>query len=444
MVDPYPEFDRRTARSRELHERAQESIALEVVGTVDMPHPIYIAEGSGSHVVDVDGNEYVDLCMGFGPHLLGHAHPVIVSAVQEATSRGVQFGIHTPYQQALADLLLEASPAAEMVMFCNSGTEATMYGIRVARAHTGKALVAIFEGSYHGAHDTVLVSATQDSPRERPTVEAIGAGIPDATLNQVLLLPYRHEHAFDMIREHQDELAVVLIEPVQGANPTLDAADFLHDLREACDRARVLLLFDEVITGFRLAYGGAQEIFGVTPDLATYGKALGGGLPIGAVAGRADIMRRFDWPKHEVSPGQVFAGGTFGGNPLSMAAGTAAVNHLKANPDIYRTLEGHGRRLSNEIGGFCQDRHLPVQIMTAHSMVHLRFQHGPIVTARDVDRSLAAAEKEFYVRLLLEGVLIPADHLALTSAAHSDQDIDRVIASIQLALSETSLLTLPA
>lgn len=438
MPDPYKEFLRRTPRSRRIHERSRKSIALEVVGTVDMPYPVYIVEGAGSKVIDVDGNEYIDLTLGFGCHVLGHAHREIVAAVTEAVSRGAQFGIHTPYQEPLAELLRRAAPCADLVMFCNTGTEATMYGIRVARAHTGRTGIAVFEGAYHGAHDSVLVEAAAGSPRERPSAVALGLGIPEATVDEVLMLPYRHEAAFDLIRKNRDRLAVVLIEPVQGSNPTLECGDFLRDLAATCREARVLLLFDEVITGFRLAYGGAQEVFGVTPDLAAYGKALGGGLPIGAVAGRADIMRRFEWQKHHGERDGVFAGGTFGANPLTMAAGVAAVSHLQSHPELYEHLAGHGRRLGEEIGGFCRSRSLPMQVLTAHSMIHLRFQQGAIVTARDVDRSRAEAEREFYTHLMLEGVLIPGDHLALTSTAHTDEDITRVIEAIQEALRKTS------
>ena len=437
MADPYKEFQRRTARSRAIHQETGQSIALEVVGTVDMPHPVYLVEGNGSRVRDVDGNEYVDLSMGFGPHVLGHAHPAIVKAVQEASGRGVQFGIHTPYQKPLADLIINASAAAELVMFCNSGTEATMYAIRAARAHTDKMRVGVFEGAYHGAHDAVLVHAEDGSPRTHPRIRSTGAGIPPETLDQILLLPYRDETALSLVTDHADELAAVIIEPVQGSNPTLEAGPFLGQLAEVCRRNGIVLIFDEIITGFRLAYGGAQEEFGTIPDLVTYGKAVGGGLPIGVVAGRSEIMERFDWLKHDRNPGQVFAGGTFGGNPLSMAAGVAAVGYLNEHREVYETLAGHGRRLSDEIGDFCRDRDLPAQVMAAHSMIHLRFQRGQILTARDVDRSLAEAEREFYVRLLLEGVLVPGDHLALTSAAHTDDDMTIVVDGMEEALRST-------
>ena len=441
MSDPNAEFARRTTRSREIHERSKGLIPMEVIGTVDMPYPIYLAEGEGSRVVDVDGNEYIDLSMGFGCHVLGHAHPVVVDAVQEAARHGVQFGIHTPHQEPLARLVVNACPCAESVLFCNSGTEATMYAIRVARAHSGKTKVGFFEGAYHGAHDTALFKTDETSARNLPQPVAKGAGVPAATLEEILLLPYRDESAFDLIRQYADELAVVVIEPVQGSNPTLKCRAFLTELVEVTKEAGVLLMFDEVITGFRLALGGAQSLFGLTPDLATYGKTLGGGMPIGAVAGRADIMARFNWHKHAVTEGQVFAGGTFGGNPVTMRAGAATIEYLRDHPDLYDGLAGHGEKFETGVGRFCEEHDLPVQVMSAHSMIHLRFQRGPVLTTRDIDRSLARAEKEFYTRLLLEGIMIPGDHLALTSVMHTEPEIEQVLQAIYQSLQDTEAFT---
>ena len=437
MADPWREFEHRTRRSREIHNREKTLVPMAVVGTVDMPYPVYIVEGEGARIVDIDGNEYIDLSMGFGCHVLGHAHPVVVEAVRDAATRGVQFGIHTPYQEPLARLVVDASPCANAVVFCNSGTEATMYAIRAARAHSGRMRIALFEGAYHGAHDGVLVKTDDDSARNRPRAVAKGAGVPQEYIDQVLMLPYRHEAAFEIIREHASELALVMVEPVQGSNPTLECRDFLAELIEVCRDAGVLVLFDEVITGFRLSYGGAQEEMDLVPDLAAYGKTLGGGMPIGAVAGRAEVLSRFDWHRQAETGGRVFAGGTFGGNPVTMRAGAATLGHLKSNPEIYANLREHGRRLRSEIGGFCEAHGYPAQVICAHSMIHLRFQSGPILTSRDVDRRFAAAEKEFYTRVMLNGVLIPGDHLALTSAAHSSRDIDAVVGACRSALEET-------
>ena len=437
MADPRREFLRRTRRSREIHEREKTLIPMAVVGTVDMPYPVYIVEGEGSRIVDVDGNEYIDLSMGFGCHVLGHAHPVVVEAVRDAATRGVQFGIHTPYQEPLARLLVDASPCAEAVLFCNSGTEATMYAMRAARAHSGRTRIALFEGAYHGAHDAVLVKTDESSARNLPRAVAKGAGLPQEFVDQVLMLPYRHEAALELIRRHAGELALVMVEPVQGSNPTLECRDFLAQLIETCRDAGVLVMFDEVITGFRLAYGGAQEEMGLTPDLAAYGKTLGGGMPVGAVAGRVDLLSRFDWHRETETGGRVFAGGTFGGNPVTMSAGAATLRHLNSHPEIYADLREQGRRLRDEVGAYCEEHGFPARVMSAHSMIHLRFQPGPILTSRDVDRHFAAAEKEFYTRVMLNGVLIPGDHLALTSAAHSSEDIDAVVAACLSALADT-------
>ena len=437
MADLRREFTRRTRRSRELHNRERTLIPMAVVGTVDMPYPVYIVEGEGARVLDVDGNEYIDLSMGFGCHVLGHAHPVVVEAVRAAATRGLQFGIHTPYQEPLARRLIEASRCADAVIFCNSGTEATMYAIRAARAYRRRTRVALFEGAYHGAHDAVLVRKDEASARNLPRATAKGDGVPQGIVDQVLMLPYRHETAFDLIRQHADELALVMVEPVQGSNPTLECRDFLAELIEVCRGAGVIVMFDEVITGFRLAYGGAQEEMDLTPDLAAYGKTLGGGMPIGAVAGRADLLSRFDWHRQAEGGGKVFAGGTFGGNPVTMSAGAATLNHLKDNPGIYARLREHGRRLRGEIGAFCEERGVPVEVTSAHSMIHLRFPPHRVPASREVDPRLAAAEKEFYTRVMLKGVLIPGDHLALTSAAHADSEIDTVIAACQSALAET-------
>lgn len=437
MADPWREFERRTRRSREIHNREKTLIPMAVVGTVDMPYPIYIVEGEGARVVDIDGNEYIDLSMGFGCHVLGHAHPVVVEAVRDSATRGVQFGIHTPYQEPLARLVVDASRCADAVVFCNSGTEATMYAIRAARAHSGRTRIALFEGAYHGAHDGVLVKTDDDSARNRPRAVAKGAGVPQEYVDQILMLPYRHEAALDLIREHARELALVVVEPVQGSNPTLECRDFLAELIKVCRDAGVLVLFDEVITGFRLAYGGAQEEMDLIPDLAAYGKTLGGGMPIGAVAGRSELLSRFDWHRQAETGGRIFAGGTFGGNPITMSAGAASLAHLKSHPEIYANLREHGRRLRDEIGGYCEAHGYPAQVISAHSMIHLRFQSGPILTSRDIDRRFAAAEKEFYTRVMLNGVLIPGDHLALTSAAHSSEDIDAVVAACRAALADT-------
>jgi glutamate-1-semialdehyde 2,1-aminomutase len=268
------------------HAAARELIPAVAPGVLNFGHPIYVRSAKGARVVDVDGNEYIDLTMGFGPHLLGHAPDVAIAALLESAARGFQFALHHPYQLPLARLISDAAPSNEMVLFCDSGTLATMHAIRAARAFTGKSKIAVFEGGYHGVHDYVLVRETPDSSVDAPEFVPKSAGVPQETLSTVTMLPYWNDVALGMIRSMRDELAVVLVEPVQGPNPQTAQGPWLRALREVCTESGVLLMFDEVVTGFRLGFGGGQQMFGVSADLVTYGKVIGGGLPIGAIAGR--------------------------------------------------------------------------------------------------------------------------------------------------------------
>jgi glutamate-1-semialdehyde 2,1-aminomutase len=414
----------RTPRSRELGAKGAEVLPLEVVATVEMPYTIYIESADGCRMTDVDGNTYIDLTMGFGPHVLGHRPPAILATIREQAEKGWHFGIHNALQERLARLVTKAVPCAESVVFCNSGTEATMYAIRAARAFSGKTKIATFDGSYHGAHDYVLIQADRHSPRSRPTGRPRGRGIPSEAASTVMVLPYRDITAFDLIEEHRDELALVMIEPVQSSNPRLDTRDFMRELARVCRRNQVLFLMDEVITGFRIAYGGVQEYYGITPDLATYGKALGGGLPVGAIVGRAEIMSVFAGRERAEA---IFSGGTFSGNPLTMAAGYAAVSYMREHQEIYPYLMEQGDRFAAAINGFCKELDIPAQMMNAASMLHLLFEKGKIESARDITGQYAAAETQFYLHLLKHGVIVPGIHLAFLSAAHRPEDVDSVI-----------------
>ena len=436
MADVRAELEMKTPGSKEAHERGSEVLGQLVTGTLSIPHPIYIREAKGSRVTDVDGNEYIDLTMGFGPHLLGHAPDIVVDAVKEAAERGLQYALHNPYQERLARLLVEASPCAEKVVFCNSGTEATMYAIRAARAYTGKSKIGMFDGSYHGAHDYALVRAAKDSPRDAPTFNTAGGGIPEEVLQTVMMLPFRSETAFDLIRQHKDELALVMIEPVQSSNPRLNHAEWMRQLREVCRDSGVLFMLDEVITGFRLAYGGAQEFFEIVPDIATYGKVLGGGMPVGAVAGRDDIMELFSrgavdpesYASSEDRPPGILAAGTFNGNPVAMAAGYAAVSYLRDHPEVYKYLAEQSNRIADELNDFCQTEEIPAQVLSGLSIFYLRIQKGgPIESSRDIDGSMKEADDAFFMHLLNNGVIVPGVHQFHISTAHTPEDIDTVI-----------------
>lgn len=430
----------RTRKSRECAELAKQRVPLQVVGTVELPYTIYIQSASGCRMQDVDGNEYIDVTMGFGPHILGHAPKVVLDAAREQLARGWHFGIPSPLQERLARLITDAAPGNEAVIFCNSGTEATMYAVRAARAFTGKDKIAMFDGCYHGAHDYVLAQVNPASPRSRPTIKTRGDGIPKVISDLEMMLPYRDPAALELIEQHKNELAAVMIEPVQSSNPRLDSKSFVHAVAETCRNNGVLFIMDEVITGFRMAYGGCQEYYDLRPDLVAYGKIMGGGMPIGAVSGRKELMDLFSTEQvMRMFAGMdthraVFAGGTFCGNPLSMTCGIATLNYLKDHREVYTHLQTQGDRLANEVNEFCRRRELPVQVLHAQSMFHVVFQTGPIEGARDYRRDGSPAEDAFYLHLLNNGVIMPGFHLGFISDAHRPADVDTLIGAIQNSL----------
>lgn len=414
----------KTPRCRAMSAARAEILNSGLAANVEMPHPIYLESGAGCRVVDADGNVYIDTSIGFGLHILGHRHPAVYDAIVARADKGWMFGIHTTAQMQLAELLQQASPCADRVVFCNTGTEATFYAIRAARAFTGRDTIALFDGAYHGAHDYGMVVADPSSTPDALRTLPMGRGIPRAIGELVTMLPYRHRAAFDVIRRRRDELALVMIEGVQSSNPQPEAGEFLRELAAVCRENAVPFMIDEVITGFRLAYGGAQSYFDVTPDLATYGKILGGGMPVGAIAGRADIMEVFTG----LAGGRgIFSGGTFSGNPMTMAAGAAAVGYLKDHPETYPYLNAQCDRLASSVNAFCTERQIPAQMKHAGSMFHLFFQREPVECARDIRRDFVDAEKAFYLHALNRGVLVPGTHRAFLSTAHAPDDVATLI-----------------
>ena len=315
-------------------------------------------------------------------------------------------------------------------MFCNSGSEATMFAFRAARAFTGKRVIALFDGSYHGIHDYALIRADMKSERSTPTSITLGAGIPDEiSQDLMMMLPYRDSNCFELIRKYKDYLAMVVIEPVQSSNPRLDNQEFLDGLRKVCSECDVLLMFDEVITGFRIEYGGCQEYYNIQPDLVTYGKAAGGGMPIGIVAGSKRVMNTFSGTDDTPA---IFAGGTFSGNPLTMAGGIGVLEYLRENKEtIYPYLHDQGDRLSKELNDYCTSNKIPARMMNAGSMMHLIFGDESIDSSRDIDRSHYKLEREFYLHLLGHDVIVPGIHLAFISYAHTPEIIDKVIAAFK-------------
>jgi glutamate-1-semialdehyde 2,1-aminomutase len=335
------------SRSEELFARAQKSIP----GGVNSPvrafrgvggSPPFVVRGQGAHIWDADGNEYIDYVGSWGPLLLGHRHPAILKAIEEAAACGTSFGAPTEREIELAEAIRDAVPSIEMVRLVNSGTEATMSAIRVARGFTGRDLTIKFEGCYHGHVDSLLVKAGSG-------VATLGlpdtAGVPASFTDTTIALPFNSVEAVDRaFQAHAGRIASVIVEPVVGNMGCVPPVPgFLEALREITAREGALLIFDEVMTGFRVAFGGAQQLYGIRPDLTTLGKVIGGGLPIGAYGGRADVMSK-------VAPlGPIYQAGTLSGNPLAVSAGLAMLRELKAHPEIYEQLERRAARLVADV-----------------------------------------------------------------------------------------------
>jgi glutamate-1-semialdehyde 2,1-aminomutase len=414
------------AKSEELFRRAQEIIP----GGVNSPvrafrsvggTPPFIARGQGSHIFDVDGNEYIDYVGSWGPLLLGHRHPAILSALEKALAIGTSFGAPTELEVELAAAICDAVPSIEMVRLVNSGTEATMAAIRVARGFTGRDLIVKFEGCYHGHVDSLLVKAGSG-------LATLGIadtqGVPKAFCDTTIALPYNSaEAAEDAFRAHGARIAAAIVEPVAGNMGCVPPrAGYLEALRAITAQHGALLIFDEVMTGFRVAYGGAQQLFGVRPDLTTLGKVIGGGLPVGAYGGRKDIMRK-------VAPaGPVYQAGTLSGNPLAVAAGLAMLRYLKANPEVYRQLETHAADL-------CAAAPQGVTVNRTGSMFTFFFTTGPVTDYESAKRSDTARFGRFFRAMLEQGIYLAPSQFeaAFVSAAHTEEDIRRTAAAAREA-----------
>ncbi len=374
--------------------------------------PPFIVRGQGARLWDADGNEYIDYVGSWGPLLLGHRHPDIIQAVEEALSRGTSFGAPTEAEVELAEAISEAVPSMEMVRLVNSGPEATMSAIRLARGFTGRELTVKFEGCYHGHVDSLLVKAGSG-------VATLGlpdtAGVPAAFAGTTIALPYNSIEAVERaFLEHQGRIASVIVEPVAGNMGCVPPAPgFLEALREMTTRDGALLVFDEVMTGFRVAFGGAQQRYGIRPDLTTLGKVIGGGLPIGAYGGRAEIMRR-------VAPtGPVYQAGTLSGNPLAVSAGLAMLRHLRSHPEVYGQLECRTAKLAAGM----QER---LALNRVGSMFTLFFTPGPVTDYETAKRSDTKRFAKYFHFMLERGIYLPPSQFeaAFVSAGHTDADID--------------------
>jgi glutamate-1-semialdehyde 2,1-aminomutase len=402
--------------SESLFQRAQKVIP----GGVNSPvrafrgvggTPPFMARGEGAHIFDVDGREYIDYVGSWGPLLLGHRHPEILAALEDALKIGTSFGAPTEREVELAETICDAVPSIEMVRLVNSGTEATMSAIRVARGFTGRDLIVKFEGCYHGHVDSLLVKAGSgvatlglpDSP-----------GVPKSFSDTTIALPFNSAAAVERaFASHKGKIAGVIVEPVVGNMGCVPPAlGYLAALRDITARDGSLLIFDEVMTGFRVAFGGAQQLYGIRPDMTTLGKVIGGGLPIGAYGGRADIMQR-------VAPsGPIYQAGTLSGNPLAVAAGLAMLRHLKAHPEVYQRLERCAAKLEAAAPK-------GVTVNRVGSMITLFFNEGPVTDWESAKKSDTKRFAKVFHTLLQNGVYWPPSQFeaAFVSAAHSDEDI---------------------
>jgi glutamate-1-semialdehyde 2,1-aminomutase len=420
-------------RSKELFEQARKLMPGGVSSPVRafQPYPCYIKGGKGSRITDVDGNEYIDYCMAYGPLILGHAEPNVIRAIKSQADLGTLYGAPIEMEIDYARLINKYYPSMEMMRFVNSGTEATMHAIRLARGYTGRKKIIKVEGAFHGSHDAVLVKAgsgatTHSSPDS--------AGVPEEVTRNTLIVPYNDPEAIlRAIRDNKGEVAAMILEPVIGnAGPILPKEGYLEQLREMATAEDVLLIFDEVITGFRLAMGGAQEYYSVRPDITTLGKIAGGGLPIGVFGASEDIMKR-------ISPsGNVYQAGTFSGNPMSLAAGMAAVKQLAAVG--HDTLNANGERMRQGIEAILNEFHVRYRVSGIGSLFQVFFTTGEVNDYQDAKRSDTVLFMKVFHKLLENGIYLPPSQFETNflSTAHTESDVDETVNAFAMSLGEVT------
>ena len=422
-----------TAKSDDLFKRAQQLIP----GGVNSPvraframgrAPLFIREAAGAHLTDVDGNSYIDYVGSWGPMILGHAHPVVIEAIRKAVSRGTSYGAPTESEIELAGEITSAFPSLERVRLTSSGTEAAMSAIRLARGFTGRDRIVKFEGCYHGHSDSLLVKAgsglatfgTPDS-----------AGVPADFARNTIVVPYNDAGALNEIFEEQgSEIACVIIEPVAGNMGCVPPGPgYLEAVREVTSRHGALLIFDEVITGFRLAYGGAQQLFGVKADLTCLGKIIGGGLPVGAFGGRADVMDR-------IAPlGPVYQAGTLSGNPLAVTAGLAMLKLLRDSKP-YEELERRSAKLERGLRAAASEAGIASTVNRVGSMLTAFFTEGPVTDWPSAKKCDTDRYGRFFRAMLEQGVYLAPSQFecAFVSFAHTEELIERTIETVRSAL----------
>ena len=414
------------SKSKKLFEEAKKYLVMGVNSPVRYfkPYPFFVEYARDCYLFDVDGNKYIDYCLAYGPMVLGHRNPYVIKSVKEQLERGTLYGCPTEKEVVLAKEVVKRVPSAEMVRFVNSGTEATMSAIRLARGVTGRKKIVKFEGAYHGAHDYVLVKSgsgalTYGVPNS--------PGIPEETTGNTLLVPFNDEDALRrVIREYKDEISCVIMEPVMGNVGCIPPREgYLEFVREITEEWDILLIFDEIITGFRLAPGGAQEYYNVIPDLTTLGKILGGGFPIGALVGRRDLM------EHLSPSGPVYQAGTFNGNPVSVTAGIATLEQL--DRDFYRKTFTSAEKICEFIEECAEERGIPHWINRVGSMFQIYFTKGKVLDYESARRSDIEMFNRYFYGLLERGVFIPPSQFecCFTSVKHEGGVIEETLRTIE-------------
>ena len=440
VVDPETIYRRQTPGSRALHDSAVSVMPGGTTRTTTYfdPYPLYITRGEGCRIWDVDGTERLDLLGNYTAMILGHAHPKVVEAVRKQAAQGTGFAAANPVEVQLAALLCQRVPSLDMVRFCNSGTEATMFAMRLARAFTGRSKIGRVEGGYHGTHDYAEVSTHPDvaeaGPPAAPIARPDSIGTPDWALEQTVVLPFNNADAAEaIIRREGRQLAAVILEPIIGAGGVIaSTVEYLDRLRSVTRELAILLIFDEVIS-LRVAPGGAQQLNGVTPDLTTLGKIIGGGLPVAAFGGRADVMELMD-PRRSPNLGQ---GGTYNGNPLGMAAGLAAMTEL--TQDVYEELNRKGARVSEQLSEVFASHGVRAQVNGVGSLFAIHFTDRPVVDYRTKASSNRKMTHEFFLGLVNHGVLMAPRAMGALSTPMGEQDIQQFIDAVERVVTEQRL-----
>ncbi len=393
--------------------------------------PIFVDQGKGSHIFDCDGKEYIDYICSWGPLILGHSSDVLTHDIEKVFEKGTSFGLPTGKEIELAKLMCEAYPGLDMVRMVNSGTEATMSAIRVARGYTKRDKIIKFEGNYHGHSDCLLVQAGSGALTfQTPT----SPGVPEDMVKNTLVCQYNDlQSVKETVSKYPNEIACIILEPVACNMGLVEAKkDFIIGLRELCNQEGIVLIFDEVITGFRLSYQGAAGYFGVTPDMACFGKIIGGGLPVGAYGGKQEIMDM-------VSPhGPIYQAGTLSGNPLAMEMGIRQLSYLRDHKEVYDYTISYASRLKEGIADIIREHDYPCHVQSCGSLLTLFFKKGKVETYQDVLECDLEAFSRYYHKMVEQGfILAPSQFEGIfISYAHTQEDFDKTLKAIEIALKE--------